>query len=70
MGAVYCAECRAWEPCRCSRPGELRSSPARPIEALVMKGVLSSLRFWAATPKERRAMVKEALDAIERARVQ
>jgi len=59
LGAIFCASCEQWEPCKCSPV--VRTVPKQNSALLVVRGVLGAARFWVATPSERRAMIDDAI---------
>jgi len=59
MSAVFCADCRLWEPCKCTPAHQ--HVPKRNNALLVVDGLLSAAKFWVGTPGERRKMVQDAI---------
>ena len=63
MGAVYCADCRQWEPCACR---VAPPAPKRNNALLLVGGVLGAARFYWASPREKSAMIKDAIDRFNK----
>lgn len=59
MTAIFCHDCKQWDQaCVCS---VVAPAPKRNNALLLVGGILGAARFYWSSPKEKSAMIKEAL---------
>lgn len=59
MSQIYCADCRQWEPCRCTKQS--------PNKTLLFVGAgLRVAKFYFATPSQKRNMIQDMIDRFNK----